>query len=223
MEKKLKYSTVIFDLDGTLLDTIEDLGEAVGYALSKRGLPGHGMDQYRKMVGNGIRNLVKRALPENLREDEKYLDAALADFREYYCAHIDVHTRPYDGIPELLSSLQDRGVRLAVASNKFQSGAEHLAREFFPDIDFVAILGNAPSLPLKPSPEVVERILSLTGSPKGETAFVGDSGVDMRTALNAGVHPVAVLWGFRGVEEFGDAEKKASNPGELKAILIGER
>ena len=153
---------VIFDLDGTLIDTLEDLAEAVNFALEKRGLPLHGLEEYRQMVGHGVRNLVKQALEASMAEapGDEYIDAALADFKEYYSAHIDVHTRPYQGIPELLAALNAKGIKMAVASNKFQEGTVHLIKEFFPEIPFVAILGNSPELPLKPSPEIVERALA---------------------------------------------------------------
>ena len=144
---------VIFDLDGTLIDTIGDLAAAVEHALSQGGFPGHTVGEYRNMVGHGIRNLVTRALPEGSPDD--VIDVTLERFVEYYTEHIDVLSRPYPGIPELLGTLVSEGFNLAVASNKFQEGTESLIRRFFPDIPFVKILGNAPGLPLKPDPEVI--------------------------------------------------------------------
>ena len=144
---------VIFDLDGTLIDTIGDLAAAVEHALSQGGFPGHTVGEYRNMVGHGIRNLVTRALPEGSPDD--VIDVTLDRFVEYYTEHIDVLSRPYPGIPELLGTLVSEGFTLAVASNKFQEGTESLIRRFFPDIPFVKILGNAPGLPLKPDPEVI--------------------------------------------------------------------
>ena len=149
----MDVNMVIFDLDGTLIDTIGDLSAAVENALSRGGFPGHTVDEYRNMVGHGIRNLVTRALPEG--SPEEVIDITLERFVEYYTAHIDVLSRPYPGIPELLKKLSSDGFSLAVASNKFQAGTETLIRRFFPEIPFVKILGNAPSLPLKPDPEVV--------------------------------------------------------------------
>ena len=149
----MDVNMVIFDLDGTLIDTIGDLSAAVENALSRGGFPGHTVDEYRNMVGHGIRNLVTRALPEG--SPEEVIDIALERFVEYYTAHIDVLSRPYPGIPELLKKLSSDGFSLAVASNKFQAGTETLIRRFFSDIPFVKILGNAPGLPLKPDPEVV--------------------------------------------------------------------
>ena len=152
---------VIFDLDGTLIDTIGDLSAAVEHALKEGGYPGHSVEEYRKMVGHGIRNLVTRALPEG--SSETVIDETLKCFVEYYTSHIDVLSRPYPGIPGLLEDLAASGVKLAVASNKFQAGTEALIRRFFPDIPFVKILGNAPGIPLKPDPEVVRLALEAAG------------------------------------------------------------
>lgn len=189
----------IFDLDGTLIDTIEDLGTAVNHALGLRGLALHSMAEYKDMVGHGVRNLVKDALAGSLgrQPEDALVDSALADFVDYYVAHIDVHTRPYPGIQALLSKLQGKGLKLAVASNKFQEGAEKLVKEFFPDIRFVAVLGNSPELPLKPDAAVVQLVLDKAGVSREEAVFVGDSATDMKTAANGGVRSIGVSWGFR--------------------------
>ena len=189
----------IFDLDGTLIDTIEDLGTAVNHALGLRGLALHSMAEYRDMVGHGVRNLVKDALAGSLgrQPEDALVDSVLADFVDYYVAHIDVHTRPYPGIQALLSKLQGKGLKLAVASNKFQEGAEKLVKEFFPDIRFVAVLGNSPELPLKPDAAVVQLVLDKAGVSREEAVFVGDSATDMKTAANGGVRSIGVSWGFR--------------------------
>ena len=193
---------ILWDLDGTLIDTLEDLAEAVNHALRLRELPLHGLDEYRKMVGHGVRNLVKQALEASLQEiNDKLVDEALADFKEYYQAHIDVHTRPYPGMPELLTELQDKGIKMAVASNKFQEGTEYLIKEFFPDIQFVAILGNRPGYPLKPEPAIVEEVLSKGSIGPEDAVMVGDSPTDMRTAANGGIEAIAVSWGYRTKEE----------------------
>ena len=185
----------IFDLDGTLIDTIEDLGTAVNHALGLRGLPQHSIAQYRDMVGHGIRQLVINALGP--AAGDPLTDEVLADFVDYYVAHIDVHTRPYPGMQQLLADLQKKGIRLSVASNKFQQGTEKLVREFFPDIHFVAVLGNSPQLPLKPDAAVVQLIMEKAGVSREETVFVGDSATDMKTAANGGVRSIGVSWGFR--------------------------
>lgn len=188
---------VIFDLDGTLLDTLDDLSAAVNYAMEQRGFPQHTREEYMKMVGHGARNLMSQALPLEHAHDDALIDAVLADFRSYYNAHIDVYTKPFPGIPQLLDRLHQKDIKLAVASNKFQEGTEHLIKEFFPDIPFVAILGNRPSNPLKPDPEVVEEILQKAGLSKADTIMVGDSDTDMETAVNGGIRGIAVGWGYR--------------------------
>lgn len=188
---------IIFDLDGTLLDTLDDLSAAVNYAMEQRGFPQHTREEYMKMVGHGARNLMSQALPLEHAHDEALIDAVLADFRSYYNAHIDVYTKPFPGIPQLLDRLHQKDIKLAVASNKFQEGTEHLIKEFFPDIPFVAILGNRPSNPLKPDPEVVEEILQKAGLSKADTIMVGDSDTDMETAVNGGIRGIAVGWGYR--------------------------
>lgn len=221
---------VIFDLDGTLIDTLEDLAEAVNFALEKRGLPLHGLEEYRQMVGHGVRNLVKQALEASMAEapGDEYIDAALTDFKEYYSAHIDVHTRPYQGIPELLAALNAKGIKMAVASNKFQEGTVHLIKEFFPEIPFVAILGNSPELPLKPSPEIVERALAnaaaaltdpATTLSKADAIMVGDSPTDMRTAANGGIDAIAVSWGYRTADELA-GNRLVSSVAQLRDILV---
>lgn len=187
---------IIFDLDGTLLDTIGDLAVACNAVLAARGLPQHTYEQYRRFVGNGIMRLVERVLPEALRTPDT-VAAVRADFVKYYTEHIDVHTMPYAGIPELLAQLVRRDVRLAVASNKFQAGTEKLIRRFFPEISFAAVLGQREGVPLKPDPTVAEEILAATGVARERTLFVGDSGVDMLTAAAAGVRSAGVTWGFR--------------------------
>lgn len=199
---------IFWDLDGTLIDTLEDLGAAVNHALGLRGLPLLGPEDFRKMVGSGVRNLVAQALEKtSSRTDDAFIDSALADFKEYYCAHIDTFTRPYSGMPELLTELSAAGVKMAVVSNKFQEGTEHLVKEFFPEVDFVAILGNRPGWPLKPSPEIVEDVLGrCEGIRRPDALLVGDSPTDMRTALNGGIDAIAVTWGY-------------SSPEELKVIL----
>ena len=198
---------ILWDLDGTLIDTLDDLGEAVSHTLRLRGLATHGREDYRRMVGHGVRNLVKRALEasgvqiEDTPDGDAFLDEALADFKAYYSAHIDVYSKPYPGIPELLAELDAAGVKLAVVSNKFQEGTDHLIREFFPKIRFVAILGNRPGFPLKPDPAIVEEAISLAGISRPEALLIGDSPTDMHTAENGGIDSLAVSWGYRTRED----------------------
>ena len=223
-----RYQALVFDLDGTLLDTIADLGEAVNYALRQRDLPLHTLDEYRAMVGNGVRKLVERALPvipsdsspvisSERSESRNLLDACLADFMSYYESHIDVHTAPYAGMPELLQELSDAGVALAVASNKFQSGAEYLVTKLFPGIPFVAVLGNREGFPLKPDPAIVETVLEKAGVDRSAAALVGDSATDMKTAANAGVPGIAVAWGYQDMAGYPVVARTVA---ELRALLL---
>ena len=211
---------ILFDLDGTLLDTLEDLGAAVNHALEARGLPLHTTDEYRRMVGHGVRNLVLKALPPDWQSDDARVDAALADFKAYYQAHIDVRTHPYPGIPELINELNAKGIRLAIASNKFQEGTEYLIRRFFPGIPFVAIFGDCPGRPLKPSPEIVREVLAKSGVAPQDALMVGDSPTDMRTAANGGIDALAVSWGYRSPEELAGHRLVDSVP-SLRIELLG--
>jgi phosphoglycolate phosphatase len=197
----MKYKLAIFDLDGTLLDTLDDLGVAVNHAMQLRGFPLHTRDEYMKMVGHGARNLMQQALPEG-HKDNDMIEAAYNDFRAYYTDHIDVHTQPFLGIQELMTQLHHEGVLLAVASNKFQEGTEHLIKEFFPNIPFVAVLGSRPDFPLKPSPEIVDEVLHKAGVEREEAVMVGDSDTDMETAANGGIDGIAVSWGYRNMRVF---------------------
>lgn len=191
---------VIFDLDGTLLDTIDDLGAAVNHAMQQRGFPQHTRDEYMKMVGHGAHNLMRQALPDGHKDDDM-VEAAYNDFKAYYTDHIDEHTKPFPGIQDLMATLHHESVLLAVASNKFQEGTEHLIKEFFPDITFVAVLGNRPNCPLKPSPEIVGEVLRKAGVMREEAIMVGDSETDMETAANGGIKGIAVGWGYRNMKD----------------------
>ena len=210
---------VIFDLDGTLLDTLQDLGNAVNFVLRHKGFPVHSLDEYRQMVGHGIRNLVASALPEGKREDEKLVDDCLALFREFYTEHIHDYTQPYPGMQDLLAGLTGNGISLAVASNKFQAGTETLIRKFFPGIPFAAVLGERPGFPRKPDPAIVESVLSLTGTSRNETVLVGDSGTDMKTAENGGIERIAVSWGYRALAPSADY-RIVHSAEELKELLL---
>lgn len=200
----MKRELVIFDLDGTLLNTIGDLAEAANRMRALRALPALDYATYCTYVGNGIMRLVERALPETMRTPEA-VAAARADFLAYYIDHIDRYTTPYAGVRELLAELQQRGVRLAVASNKFQAGTEKLIRTCFPEIRFEVVFGQRPDVPLKPDPAVVNEILERTGVTADRVLYVGDSGVDMVTAHAAGVRAIGVSWGFRAREELIEA------------------
>jgi len=190
---------VVFDLDGTLINSLGDLSAAVDHAMAGKGFPGHTEEEYQLMVGNGVRKLVQRSLPQELQRDEALVEECLFDFKEYYSAHIDIKTRPYPGMPEILSWLQGEGIAIAVASNKFQSGTEKLLAGLFPDIRFAAILGDRPGHPLKPDHAIVKEAMDAASA--GSAVYVGDSVTDMQTAANSGLPAVAVTWGYRSREE----------------------
>ena len=214
----MRYKLVIFDLDGTLLDTIDDLKEAVNHAMSLRGFPTFTRDQVMAMVGHGARNLMRKALPLGHKDDDM-VDAAYDDFRAYYITHIDVHTKPFPGIHDLLTQLHQEGVLLAVASNKFQEGTEHLIKEFFPEIPFVAVLGGRPDFPLKPDPEIVNEVLRKAGLEKEDAVMIGDSDTDMETAANGDIMGIAVNWGYRDMSSIENL-KVANSVEELHQILL---
>lgn len=187
---------VIFDLDGTLLDTIADLAAAANHALQKAGFPVYDTETIRTFVGNGISKLLERALPEGARTAEN-VARLRTDFVPYYDAHNAEQSKPYPGVAALLLRLQERGMMLAVASNKYQAATEKLVAHYFPAIRFVKVMGQREGVPVKPDPTIVFDIMEAAGVGKEDVLYVGDSGVDMQTAHNAGVDAVAVSWGFR--------------------------
>ena len=191
---------VIFDLDGTLLNTIGDLADATNYALRSCGYPERAIGEYNMFVGNGIAKLFERALPEQARNPEN-IERMRSFFIPYYTAHNTSHTLPYPGVPGLLAALRREGVAVAVASNKYQQATEALTTHFFPETDFASVFGQREGVPVKPDPAIVRDILAVTPVAPGEVLYVGDSGVDMRTAAAAGVVSVGVTWGFRTREE----------------------
>lgn len=187
---------VIFDLDGTLINTIADLAQSTNYALAQLGYPTHDIESYKFRVGNGINNLFRRALPEGEKTEENVLRVR-REFIPYYNEHNTDLSRPYPGIIELLDLLTVQNIKMAVASNKYQEATTKIIREIFPTIHFSAVLGQRENIPIKPNPQIVYDILSITGIDKKEVLYVGDSGVDMQTGLNAGIETCGVTWGFR--------------------------
>lgn len=187
---------IIFDLDGTLLNTIADLANSTNHALKVLGYPTHKVDDYNFMVGNGINKLFERALPEGEKSEENVLR-----LRKEFLPHYDLHnadkSRPYPGIPELLKALQADGKLIAVASNKYQAATRKLIACYFPDIHFTAVFGQREGVNVKPDPTIVNDILAIAGISKEKTLYVGDSGVDMQTAINSGITSCGVAWGFR--------------------------
>lgn len=192
----MKYSTFIFDLDGTLLDTLHDLAASCNYALAQHGLPTHSTDDVRRFVGNGVRRLMERAVPDG--SDNPLFEETFADFRRHYMAHSLDTTRPYDGIVEVVGQLKARGCRMAVVSNKMIAATQELVHHFFPDITVAIGEHEAAGIRKKPAPDTVYEALRQLGVSDRTTAvYVGDSDVDIDTARNAGLACISVLWGFR--------------------------
>ena len=220
MKKKL----VIFDLDGTLLNTIEDLGHAANYALEKNGFATHTIASYPFFVGNGVRRLITRVLPEEFRKED-IIEKLLRDFKEYYDEHCCDYTKPYNGMVELLQDLRDQEVSIAVASNKYQSAVDKIIGHFFPDIEFLAIEGQKEGVNVKPDPSVVFAILGGARVRKAEVLYVGDSGVDMETARRACIDSVGVTWGFRPEKELVESHAGViiHKPEDILALLEDER
>lgn len=187
---------IIFDLDGTLLNTIADLAQSTNHALKALGYPTHEENAYHYMVGNGINKLFERALPEGEKSETNVLRVRQL-FIPYYNEHNADKSLPYPGIVELLTQLQQEGRQLAVASNKYQAATEKLIAHYFPDIRFTAVFGQRDGVNVKPDPAIVTDILRKAQVCKEDVLYVGDSGVDMQTALNAGVTACGVTWGFR--------------------------
>lgn len=188
------YDTVIFDLDGTLLNTLEDLTDAVNASLTASGYPVRTIEEVRRFVGNGIGKLIRRAVPEGTTDED--FEKVFAAFKEYYGIHCNDKTRPYPGVPELLERLKDEGYRLAIVSNKADFAVKELRDIYFAGTVEVAI-GEREGIRRKPAPDTVEQALRELGSDSGRAVYVGDSDVDIETARNAGMPCISVTWGFR--------------------------
>lgn len=218
-----KIKLAIFDLDGTLLDTIEDLGRACNFALESCGFRKREPGEYNMLVGRGIYNLFRGALPEEARTEEQIMKMK-SFFIPYYNEHKSDFTRPYRGIPEMLERLEKAGIALAVASNKYQEGTEALVKRFFGERNFVKILGQRDGKPIKPDPGIVREAEAAFGERllPSEVLYAGDSDVDMETGKNAGVVTVGVLWGFRTREELEAWQPDAlcGSPEELGNMIL---
>ena len=215
-------TTVIFDMDGTVLNTLDDLAASVNHVLTRFGMPTHRTEDYRLYFGNGIRYALQCASPDGT--DEETIDRMLPVFREHYNAHCLDRTGPYEGIPELMKCLRERGCKLAIVSNKIDSAVKELNDKFFHDCVDVAI-GEREGIRRKPAPDTVLQALAELKSTKDEAVYVGDSEVDLQTAANAGLPCITVLWGFRDKDfltEHG-ATVFASTPNEVLDLLIGKR
>lgn len=205
----MPYTAFIFDLDGTLLDTLGDIACACNTMLQRHGFPVHEENAYRQFVGNGFAILTKRILPKDVLEklDEEELEKFILEGKALYHAALHDRTKPYDGMPEALAELKKRNVSLAVLSNKPDPETKELVDYFFPGI-FSVVHGGRDGVPLKPDPAAVYETMADLGVTKEQCAYVGDSNVDMKTAANAGLFSIGVTWGFRGEAEL--AESKAS-------------
>ena len=216
------YDTVVFDLDGTLLNTLQDLADAANFVCRAHGWPEHTLDEYRYFVGNGIPKLCLRFSPEAAR-DEGTQKEVLAQFSARYAAHKEDTTAPYPGIEEMLDELAAAGVRCGVLTNKEHSLAQGVMEHYFPG-RFEFVQGAVPGVPTKPDPTALRRLMERMGADEARTLFVGDSDVDIHTAHNAGLPGAGVLWGFRTREELeaAGAEAIAASPAELARCILGE-
>lgn len=216
----MKYKAIVFDLDGTLLNTLEDLKDAVNFALRQKQMPERSLEEIRNFVGNGIANLLKRSVPAGTGEQETA--EALAIFREYYGAHCQDKTKPYDGIMELLAEIKKSGIRTAVVSNKADFAVKELIPFYFGDSIPVAMGENeAEGIPKKPAPDMVWKALEELGCSREEAVYIGDSDVDVQTAKNSGLDIIGVSWGFRGREflEKQGADVIVDKPEEILRVI----
>ncbi len=217
MEKR--YKLAVFDLDGTILDTLDDLADSVNVVLAASGYPVRTREEVRCFVGNGIRNLVRRALPEGVQDPE--IDRVFAQMLEYYGAHCSRKTAPYPGVPELLRKLRTAGMQTAVLSNKADAAVHALCDQYFPDL-FDLTMGEQPAYPRKPAPDSLLALLEMLSADLEETVYIGDSEVDVQTARNAGIDGVFVDWGFRDRDTLREAgaEWIFSEAAELEKYLL---
>lgn len=217
----MKYQLAIFDLDGTILNTLDDLADSLNHVLAQHGFPQHTADEVRMMVGNGILNLIKRALPNDT--EQATVEAVYADFNAYYKLHSADKTKPYDGITEMLEQLKARGVKLAVVSNKADYAVQDLCVKYFGGI-FDAVAGEKTGVPKKPAPDGVNNILAQLGIERKNSVYIGDSDVDLQTAANSEMDCIAVNWGFREEELLREngAEVIVSSPNEIVKIIANE-
>lgn len=216
----VSFDAVLFDLDGTLLDTLEDIADAANRVLERHHHPTHSIDAYRYFVGEGARTLVERTLPEDARGEET-VDRLYAEFRGEYARNWNAKTTPYNGVPGMLDGLVERGLKIAVLSNKPDDFTRKCVEELLGDWTFDVVLGHHDGIPPKPDPTGALRVAAALGVPPERVLYAGDSAIDMRTATAAGMFPVGVLWGFRTREELETSGARAviEAPGDVFAVL----
>lgn len=217
----MKIRAVLFDLDGTLLDTLDDLADSMNSVLDGFGFPTHHREAYKVFVGDGMQSLVLRAIPQAHRGDDALAAHCLASMREEYGKHWNVKTRPYEGIPELLEALTHQGIKMAVLSNKPDDFTKEMTAELLAGYPFSAVLGERPGVPRKPDPTAAMEIADQLEVQTGEFLYLGDTATDMKTAVSAGMLPVGALWGFRSAEELqaNGAKHLIKGPHELLKLL----
>jgi phosphoglycolate phosphatase len=215
----MQWRAVLFDLDGTLLDTLEDLASSVNRVITSRGFPAHPLQSFRFFAGEGAWNMIQRALPEGTPSET--VAACLAEYKVDYGSHWADHTRPYPGIPALLEGLGEMNLKTAVLTNKYQEFAELTVRRFFPGFILDPVIGMREGLPLKPDPAGALTAARMLAVEPDQVIYLGDSDVDMHTAHNAGMFPVGVLWGFRGGRELEESGAKLllKEPEELLDLI----
>lgn len=210
----MKYRLIIFDMDGTTLNTLEDLANSLNYALKNAGLPNRSPAEVKRFLGGGIQKLVERGVPRETRKETA--ECVLTDFMEHYTVHCADHTKPYDGILDLLRTLRKTGYRTAVVSNKADRAVQALCKEYFPGL-FDAVAGEKPGIRKKPAPDSVNQVLEQLKTDRKDAVYIGDSEVDIETAKNAGMDCISVDWGFRTRAELiqAGATKILSHPMDI--------
>ena len=216
----MSFKIALFDLDGTVLNTLDDLSSAVQAVLAANGMPSRTRDEVRQFVGNGIRKLIERAVPSGTAETA--IDKVTADFKIYYGAHSADKTAPYAGVLEMLGALRAAGVRTAVVSNKADFAVQPLVKQYFGDLFDMALGEDTQKRPAKPAPDMVYHVLDTLGARAEDAVYIGDSDVDVQTAQNAGLPCIAVTWGFRdrACLEMAGATLFADTPAELQLLIL---
>ena len=215
----MRYKLAVFDMDGTILNTLEDLADSTNYALKANGLPERTIDEVRRFVGNGIRLLIERAVPTDT--DKELTDKVFDTFKEYYKTHCAVKTRPYDGIKDVLLELRKTGCLTAVVSNKADFAVQDLCKDYFDNL-FDFAIGEREGIKKKPAPDSVFEVLTKLNVEKADAVYIGDSDVDFATSVNAGMDVIMVGWGFRDAEFLREKGVKRiiKQPSEILDIIL---